>query len=606
MSNRIYVYFEESSLVDEAIAVARETGGTIVTNFIGNRIILNQKGCESILIQNKAEIPLARRNAIGIENWAKVETMTGRIDAALGAEFVELREMDPGPARGAFSLYKLLFDMLCVNFLELTEFMKAAGDAHFIVLRRPENNLAYDELLYHNFSSLMPDICDYVLPSGLRRQISIREAAAIPRRQSAVDIMADGARWLRSELRLRRAQIRRGNNVLVMEGSHDVALLCELPGAKGLSYVHWKDELDAVAFGADGGTDQLMAVRERIRQAFGALERDEQFRQALRFKEGDMFPVVVKRSLRYFEKIMGSFVVRWQEVNALFDKWRFAFLVTSTCRVSLKESLVLGFARTKKIPIVAYQEGGGAGLLNWPLFNIDCRHADYFLTYGVGVLESGFIEKGKAELLAVGSLRLAGMKKRCRPREALRRRPTIFFVVDILKDWANHYPYNGGNAQDGIPFHKLVLAMMRKIDSVNWVIKTIPRQRYLYDEFIAGPEWGGVRVEDAPLTAILDEADGFILDFPATAFAECLLTGKPVALLYEEQRCQLLEDAKRDIGESGYISSDPERFSGILELMASDCLEGRRKDIENRFLTRYCFQDDTEIKVVRALESFLH
>jgi len=295
-------------------------------------------------------------------------------------------------------------------------------------------------------------------------------------------------------------------------------------------------------------------------------------------------------------KSLGSIERPGQAIRKALADMAPAFLCTASCRLEMKEAFILGIAKSLGIPIVTYQEGGGAGYLDWPLFDLDTDWSDYFLVYGDGVAESPYVDKKKAHVIPVGSLYLGEVGKNIVRAEREDATEEIYLILDNIKTgtW-QHYPYNGGSFFQAYRHQLKIIDMLKEASEGRFVLKTVKGREDLYGEAAAHDD--RMRIETKPLAAVLHRAAAFILDYPSTVLQECLQTDKPIALILNSDYVKFEPRALELLKKRAYVTFDYDEFSEVLKMIHRDLKNGNPMVKNREFLIAYCCPEYDKKKI---------
>jgi len=292
----------------------------------------------------------------------------------------------------------------------------------------------------------------------------------------------------------------------------------------------------------------------------------------------------LERHLRY--SLRGGVVEQARAIQRLLEKTRPALVCTAACRMNVRDALITAVARSMGVPVITYQEGGGAGYLDWPLFNVDTELSDHFLVYGRGVAESPFVKKGRASIHPVGSLYLGCLISN---DDASKRngKDGIYVILDNIKTgtW-QHYPYNGGFFSRAYAHQSKIISLLQELGAERFILKTIKGRENLYYG-VFGKE-GGFRIETKPLGSILKRASAFILDYPSTVLQECLLTDKPIALLLDSEHVRFEPKALELLLRRVRIALHEADYPKVLKELMRDVESGSSMTLNKDFLETYC------------------
>jgi len=331
------------------------------------------------------------------------------------------------------------------------------------------------------------------------------------------------------------------------------------------------------------------------RELFESISEDGEYLEM--FDQNKDFSDFINMCLReYFIEHTKKFMPYAEDIkNCLLDMDS-EMVLTSHCRIDIGDAFLIGLAKELGVPVVVYQEGGGAGYLDWPLFSLDTDLSDFFLTYGEGVKDSKFI-LNKEKIIPVGSIRLSNIKERINNNKPLTRK--IYVVLDLFKmSMWQHYPYNGGFFSQAYAHQLNLLNSLKQFKNIEFVIKTIKGRAFLYEDII---DKNHMNISTKLLSNVLDEASAFILDWPSTVLQEVLLTDRPVAVLYNEGTVHFEEKALDFLRKRIRINSDKSLFQKEIEALLGDIENGSQMTSDTEFIDRYCIRPD----VNERLESFV-
>lgn len=609
MSGRHHIFFSDPALAQAAIDLARERDALIITPTVAGYTALARRNVKGLWADEIAEVSPERLNRMGYDNMARVWKILAIIDKRLEGEFAELRGMNPGVATGAMYSVKLFFDVLVAQRLFLGAWAEQI-EGPITFLENPKVGLSPDDEFLFMEQTLYPDIARFLLSPELREKVGVEQITDSARkqvnyRQAIKRMIGRKVRKIQGRISLAK---RGGVKALVLHFGHDLPYLKEAIPDLGIDLVSGGYASIEPLLMPQIGPTAAVGVRDRMKAVFNGLATDEEYLNCLHAEGLDFSGYVHRKLDRYFCDLLPAAMVGMAGIEGFLRAKRFDLVLSNSLRLNLGQSFVLGCAKRSGLPVVVYQEGGGTGYLDWPLFETDFRHADYFLSYGPGVENSEFIDKGGARIVSVGSCRLFTLGENLRRARMAKRPhegvPTIYFVPDIIHDMVNHYPYNGGTSFRSFRHQTRIIELMANVKGVRWVIKTIPAYRAYYETFLFEKGISGIQVEDEKLSDIIGKADGFIIDFPSTVLQECLLADRPMALFYQPVDCRIQNGALALLKKRIYVSSDVDGHSSIINKLVADCRHGNPMAENSEFLEQYCVQSDTPLKVKTFFSSF--
>lgn len=607
------IFFCEPELADAAIALARERNASIVTPTVAGYLALARRNVKAVMADDVAEISPERMNSMGAENAERSWRALAIVDRYLLKEFAELRGMHPGVATGMAGMFKVLLDALGSQTLLLNGWLQRI-DGTVTVLDMQHYVKSFDEEFFDWNAPKRPlyhDVARFLVSPELRAKVAVAKIPLSSRPE--VDYLQEIKNMVRPTVRKIQKHFRpKGyseKKALVIHYGHDLPFLMKDVGNIGVDLMLWHDAVKHLP-GVQKPSAKALGIKNRLKAVFDALAADEEYRNCLIIEGTDCAEYVHRKLERYFCDVLPPAVADLADVERYLRNERFDMVLSTDYRVYLREAFIISCAKRLGIPMVVYQEGGGAGYAYCTSIQADRRYSDYFLSYGAGAVGSEFMGTGDARIIPVGSYRLHTLREGLSHTEKSHAVgngvKTIYYVAKRISDMVNHYPYQGGGG--GIPLADFkrqidIIEMMAAIKGVRWVVKTVPALRYKYETFIAERGITGIQVEDKKLTDVLWEADGFVCDYPSTTLMECLLTDRPIALLYSETDCLVYGSALDLLKKRLYVSADAAMFPQALENLVRDCRLGNPMVHNTEFLEKYCVQSDTPAKVKAFFDS---
>ncbi len=607
MTEQRYIFFSEPELAQAAIDLARQRNAQIITPTVAGDTALARRNVKAIRADEIADISPERLNRMGCENMDRVWTLLAIMDKYLEDEFADLRGMNPGVASGAMYQVKLFFDTLMAQWLFLGAWAERI-EGSIIVLENYKTAMSASDEFYLPDRTLYPDIARFLLPADLRAKVGVTQVVVPARKQMNCRLVIKSmiGRKLRKVQKYLSLKKFDKKKALILHYGHDLPYLSAVVPDLGIDLLLGDSDVGSLLM-AQNGSAATSGVRDRVKKVFDGLATDEEYLNCLHAEGLDFSGYLHRKLERYFCDLLPSFIAGLPAIEGFLRSKRFDLVLSNSLRIDLGQSLLLGCSRRLGLPVVVYQEGGGTGYLDWPLFETDFRHADYFLSYGAGVESSEFVGKSNARIVPVGSCRLFALREKLqhakKPRASADGVPVIYFVPDIIHDMCNHYPYNGGTSYRSFNHQTKIIELMSKIKEVRWVVKTIPALHACYETFLSKKGISGIHVEVEKLSDIFGKADGFIIDYPSTVLQECLVANRPMALFYQPVDCRIQDGALDLLKKRIYVSSDVSEYAQILDNLANDYRQGSLMVENVEFLEQYCVQSDSLFKVKTFFDS---
>jgi hypothetical protein len=330
-------------------------------------------------------------------------------------------------------------------------------------------------------------------------------------------------------------------------------------------------------------------MQDLVNNFFNRIDLNQEYKELVGFGNEKLFKIIGLSLKSYFENGAVSLLSNIDSLGDVFKELKFKFILTSSNRLNLFKTILSEISRSLKIPIITYQEGGGAGYLNWPMFDFDADYSDSFLVYGDRV-KTYYEKNSNNNIKSVGSIKLGNIKKSIGYNS---KDSKIYFILDNLKsNMYQHYPYNGGFFSLA---YKHQLRIMELLDKFKYdacfLIKTVKDKQILYKSILDEKYF---EISSAPLQKILDNASAFILDTPGTGLLECLMTDKPIAVLYRNELIRFEEDALNMLSKRIKISDNYDEYSKIISELIIDSKSNVKYDVINDFTSNYCVKENNE------------
>lgn len=576
---------------------------TAVSFSIDGKLALEKYAIECCFPDDVIELPDLDR--IGTENMKYVGDFCNIADRRLKEKISFLKENDINIFQNGFFTVKVFFDNLITSYLILRKLFEKTGNRKVVVFK---NRYGLDKIV-EGKEALVPALIEHIF---FKNNVNIN--IVLNNRHDMNDLLFDEYRdiyrffmSLSSIFRRDRRLRKHHDCVLVMDHRYDVKNLIngvigdtvffkvfvnrcfiaiKAVNSKGLSFKKVTKSIDHGSI---------------IHSLFKEIQYDLKHHELFR-NDAELCAFAVKCLEAYFRKSLSFLLPYGGYIKRRLSSLGAKALFTSSCRLDFRDALLMGIVRSLKIPIVAYQEGGGAGYLDWPLFNLDTELSDFYLVYGKGVAESPFIEKNNAVIFAVGSVYLDNLKRNVKKGHSLRSE--IYVVLDNIKTGTHqHYPHNNGFYSHAYRHQLNILNMLKRFRDARFVLKTLKGKEYLYLSFIDGNH---IKIDTRPLSSVLNAADAFVLDYPSTVLQECLLTDRPIALLYNKEFARFEDKAFESLKKRIRVSSEPEGYYDTLNYLIDDVKHGNKMTINNDFVQNYCLMDNPSHNIQEFLNSSLH
>ena len=545
-------------------------------------------------------------NRIGYENMERVREICFFLDETLKESIPFLGRNSINIMSAVFYYVKVFFDDMFSSFHVMERVFDKIGDRTVVVFKTP----AGISKMVSGRADIAPLLIEQVFALEYKNitVITSRKPGNIKEAAGRLMELAMDVRTLAFALAAR-GQAEKPSGI-VLYNSYDVRdTISDVLDGINFHTFHTVD-LNAfmvlIAPPNKGKVPLRMLPRDRyeykvaVGEAFRKATESQSYRRL--FGDNDMLFSFANMCLEAFlVENLGKYLTLGDYIKETIRELGPKMVLTASCRLTFEMAFVLEIARSLGIPVVAYQEGGCAGYMDWPLLSTDTRLADYFLVYGEGVKESPFVEKNGARVIPAGSLYLERIKSRLKHLSP--PQTTIYVIMAIMSTGTRqHYPSNSSFYCQAFRRQKMILDVVKQFKDTSFVIKTIRGREWLYSGYEDGER---VRVETRPLSSILDEASAFVLDFPSTVLLECLLTDRPIALLYDGEDIEFAPKARELLSRRVRMSSNPEEFPETIRALTNDIKYGSEMTKNNEFRDVYCLIENTANRLKNFFDGLL-
>jgi hypothetical protein len=586
------------------IARHLRTQDYIVISFsIEGKLALKKYGIESCFPDDLVVLP--DLDKVGTDNLRYVKDFCNIIDKRFKEKILFLKENDINIFYNSFFTIKVFFDNLITSYLILNELFREIGNRKVVIFK---NRYSLAKIV-EGKEALVPALIEHIFLNN-NENIKIILNNRYCFHKLLFYEYGDIYRFIisfSSIFRQHKSLKKQKDCVLVMDYRYDVKnLINGVIGDTVFFKVFANRYFIAIrAVNSKGLSIKKVAIstdrKDFIHSLFKEIYYDSKHHELFR-NDTELCSFAIKCLEAYFSKSLSYLVPYGGYIKRRLSSLGAKALFTSSCRLDFKDAFLIGIVRSLKIPVITYQEGGGAGYLDWPLFNFDTELSDFFLVYGKGVAKSRFIKKNNAEVVPVGSIYLDNLKRNI--KKGLSLRSEIYVILDNIKTGTHqHYPYNNGFYSQAYRHQLNILNILKRFGDTHFVLKTLKEKEYLYLSFIDGDF---IKMDTRPLSDILHTAGAFVLDYPSTVLQECLLTDRPIALLYSKEFARFEENAFESLKKRIRISSEPGRFYDTLDSLIGDVKHGNRMTMDNDFLQNYCLMNNPSQNVQRFFSSLLH
>jgi len=582
------IIFEEPHHAERVSRLKPSEEDCIVVFSVPAKVRLHNRGIRSFFADELIEAP--DLNRMGQKNTVRAKKISTMIDNGLSLQFKFLRENNINIASAHFYHLKMFLDASLSIYLLLKALLNKVEAEEIIVFK---DRYSFEGLAKCD-DSMTPALVDHVFSKKPYRLRVIANEAPVLFNFDPASLRRLAGKLCRTLLFLIGRKRYRGKG-LVLHNQHDVPFVVK-EILKDIDFYtialnrHFMilQSLYSFNFALKPVLPENKFYSAGIKEVFRELAHSREHKEIFAFDQ-DFSNFICKCLEGYFLQTVGRILPQAELIRQQLIRLSPKVLITSDCKVDMINTLLLEIARSMNVPIVSYQEGGGAGFLNWPMYSTEMDMSDYFLVYGNGARTTPFI-KGRAEVVPVGSMRLGSLERNILRSKNEADRP-IYVVLDASKIGSRqHYPYNGGLFSKAYANHLRIIDSLSAFKDTAFVIKTIAGREYLYEPFI---NKNHTRIVTRPLTEVLNDASAFLMEAPATALLEAILTEKPVAFFYDPECFNFGEDALMMMSKRIRIASDFNRLEELMSLLLEDIKSGSALSSSREFLNNYCLMKDT-------------
>lgn len=252
-------------------------------------------------------------------------------------------------------------------------------------------------------------------------------------------------------------------------------------------------------------------------------------------------------------------------------------LLLATHTGSYRDLILTQALKSLRVPAVYAQEGGFSGYCEYHMPHyMELSQSDYFLTYGPGVatwlVSARLTNRQQGRPLAVGGLRFRTLQSR--RATAGRHANGIARVMYIpTADFHHSLRYAPLNYSDReyYTIKRRVIETLLSLPGVQVTYK-VPPDTLSHDSCLGfvSKHRDRIRVSEEPLTAVLDEAELFVVDWPSTVLLEVLTTTRPVVVLIDRIVCRPIPEAMRLLHRRAFVSDNLDLFLEMIRTVIKD------------------------------------
>lgn len=527
--------------------------------------------------------PASEMNRLGHENFARRDRLSAYLDQILEDPLRSAYGTSFKPGSCYTHFFKILLDAVSLRTLYLLNMLKMEMPCYVYYFATVEDT-SYDFSFFNEesiFSRLIPLICKQLKIGFKEIRNDAFEKRTLRGNPSREDLYTrvknryqlaflknhpmDYARGLISRLRMNKNRTILMNYPLVYDTSFLVGLWRR---DRRYNVIDWNIE-DMISsyylYPPKGGVKlgceipNFGTIGSKMWKELGYAK---ELKELFKFQGVDTFPVVSKRLEYFFSHIITKIAYSYFRTVECIRNHSVS-LVVSPNACDYKERAVIEAARALSVPVIIYQHGGLFGYCEEPeAEKLQLENCDYYFAFGPGIFKHLI---GKDIILPriyyVGSAHLHELynKNRGNKRTNADRINTIMYVPTELS--GNQFYISNNHYPNIYYFHRQVsiIETLGKLKGYKIIIKLspyLPRNKPIlnYLNFLADKNF---EVIHTPLVGVLDLADAYILDHPATAFLQCLSTGNPTFIYIDNNFIRLTREARKLLSEDkGVVFSE--------------------------------------------------
>lgn len=341
-----------------------------------------------------------------------------------------------------------------------------------------------------------------------------------------------------------------GPSLLLLDRRRDVGFVAR----------RWKEQCigpvltlgDMMAVGAYDerreGTDSVQVqradVERSLRRLWSDLKRDPDFSGYFEYENTNCFPAAERRIFYFVTEVIPKFFAEAKKIDVCLRQFP-VDVVLGTSPVAIPQIACMALARTRDIPTVIHQHGGGLGYNK----QVMLEHLDFYFPKYVFCCGSGIVKyctkplpsahrsehKPRAIHLAIGSSALDDLAQQKestrRTNDMLSGKRTVVYVTNAIHGATRYHSYH---LYPDIWYWRLqreIIQVCVQFPEIDLLYKAFPNERlknpvedWVQQENIPNCQI----VRDIPFSNMLHVADLFIIDYPSTVLLEALTTNKKV------------------------------------------------------------------------------
>lgn len=573
---------------------------------------------------------------VGLDNFPFVEELCHRLDTFLFSNSTFLRKYDLRPCMLHFYHLKVLLDALTIRIFSLTHLFQKESPEEIYFFPIPPQPIGW-ELFSPNesfFTPLIPSIAAHFgvqatsLDTSLQYQKiqstkpfwkqKLYELVGREKLVSLNSLLSGGLAPLIKSLLAPPDE-----TILVIQDNRDIrSLITHCVRENLFRFVLWSGSTQPIMlvppsvknmrFQAD--SEILTLFQKEVEYLWPRLVTESWLKSYFVLCGIDCWNILKPRLEYFFLHSLSEILSTYLTALKVFDALNPRIVLTTPPWGYVSNAIIVA-ARHQGIPVVMYQHGGNYGYCRMPMdYYTDFYFSDYFFAYGDGI--EPFVKKeyphSKTQVVVVGSPALDALafrrgenvKATLRKRYGLSpEKKTIMYVATGL---GGNYRYISSSYSDIIYYRlqKQLVDLMSKFSDYQFIVK--PQfSKWIYNpiaDYIADKGVENIRIINQPFTKVMQLADAYIFDWPATAILEALTTSKAIVLFTDKRSVTFNQEAIKLLRKRTYFVDEVEAFLQLLEDLFSHDTFYKSVEVNDEFLASYGIPSKNGSSISRAVQ----
>jgi len=577
-------------------------------------------------------------NEIGIENNERLNKLIAYIDQKLSSLLFDTYGKAVTPGHYYEHYFKILLDAVGLRVLYLVNMLREEKP-ECVYYFETEKDSEIMKLFFVNesiFSRLTPVVCEFLgirceaikltkekaeQPKGGIRKRRILES--VRNRYSLSFLKAHPLRYVLSiinDLRNKRTKTLLMVKPLIYDTGY---LVREFQKEGNYKIIDWyPEEPDAsYCFFPPSGSIKVNLITknssDKLRNLWTSIKKEDYFEDIFKF-EGINVIQIVENRLGYFfsaevKKCVDAYLTTYEIIKKNdVDLMMLPVALQSEYRAAIHA------ARELKVPVITYQHGGVYGYCIMPhIDKMEMEGCDYYFSFGLGSINHfEKIQNGSPKICPIGSASLYNNFNMRKSEYSLKQKAQIIKNIMYIPTTSldNQYYISNNNYPD-IYYYRTqikIVECLRRLKQYRVILKLPPAtlRNESIKKYLSMNDSENFEISDIPLSRAIDDADAYILDHPATAFLQCLTTGKPVFIFIDRNFIKLTKEATRILDvDTGII------YSQVIDDFCTKLSNSLNNEVESyeegnyEFISAYglgSYPGGPTVEGIRLVEQIIH